>query len=81
MSKVAYAAALQGIFECCNQDNRANILDTLKGVIVDWATAQIEGLKAAVGEERAEQLLHGCQVRDLLHMDSLCKHFLTGIGL
>ena len=32
----------------------ANVLDTLKGVIVDWATAQIEGLKAEVGNERAE---------------------------
>ena len=29
-------------------------MDTLKGVIVDWATAQIEGLNAAVGNECAE---------------------------
>lgn len=62
ITKVVYAAALQGVFECCQQDNKTSILDTLKGVIVDWATAQIEGLKAVVGEERAEQLLRGCQV-------------------
>lgn len=63
MTKEAYAAALRGIFECCNQDNDTNVVDTLKGVIVDWATAQIEGLKAAAGDEKAEQLLRGCKVR------------------
>ena len=62
MTKEAYAAALQAIFQCCNQDNKTNVLDKLKGVIVDWATAQIEGLKVVAGEERAEQLLRGCQV-------------------
>ena len=62
MTKEAYAAALRAIFECCNQDNRVNILNTLKGVIVDWATAQIEGLKAVAGAKRAEELLRGCQV-------------------
>ena len=62
MTKEAYAAALQGVFECCQQDNKTSVLDTLQGVIVDWATAQIEGLKAALGEEKAEQLLRGCQV-------------------
>ena len=62
MTKEVYTAALRGIFDCCNQDNRANFLDKLKGVIVDWATAQVEGLKAAVGNERAEELLRGCQV-------------------
>jgi len=64
MTKEAYAAAFRGIIDCCNQDNKTNLLDTLKGVIVDWATAQIQGLKAAVGNERAEELLRGCQVRD-----------------
>ena len=63
----AYTAALQDIFECCNEDNSTNIFDCLKGVVVDWSTAQIQGLKAAVGEGRAEQLLRGCQVRDLVH--------------
>ena len=61
MTKEAYAAVLQAMFECCNQDNRVNVLNTLKGVIVDWATAQIEGLKE-VAKEQAEQLLKGCQV-------------------
>ena len=41
----------------------------LKGIIVDWASAQIAGLKDALGEERAEELLRGCKVRML---NSVC---------
>lgn len=63
MSKEAYAAALRGTFEYCNRDNNEDVVGTLKGVIVDWATAQIEGLKAAIGNVQAEELLRGCQVR------------------
>ncbi len=41
---------------------KSTSVNSLKAILVDWATAQIEGLKRAVGEERAEELLRGCQV-------------------
>ena len=62
MTSDMYAAAIKGTVDCCNQDNGGDVVRKLKGVIVDWATAQIEGLKAVVGDDRAEELLRGCQV-------------------
>ena len=65
MSKLtgaAYGAAIRAFVECCNKDNGGDLVDKLKGVIVDWSSAQINGVKFAFGEKRGEDLLRGCQV-------------------
>ena len=36
---------------------------TLKGIIADWSDTQLQGLQDAVGEERANNVVKGCQVR------------------
>lgn len=57
MATMTYAAVLQGAVTKTNVK-----MDKLKGVIVDWATAQIEGLNVVAGEKRTEKLLRGCQL-------------------
>lgn len=58
----AYGAAIRAFIECCNKENGGNLIDKLKGIVVDWSSAQIRGIKFAFGEERGEELLRGCQV-------------------
>lgn len=62
LTSSAYGAAIRAFIECCNKDNGGNFCETLKGVIVDWSSAQINGIKFAFGDERGEELLRGCQV-------------------
>ena len=62
MTEVAYGAAVKAIFDRCNRENKCDLAQTLKGIIVDWASAQIAGVKDALGKERAEELLRGCKV-------------------
>lgn len=69
MTEVAYGAALKAIVDRCNRENKCDLAQVLKGIIVDWASAQIAGLKDALGEERAEELLRGCKVSML---NSVC---------
>ena len=38
-------------------ENGGNLIDKLKGIIVDWSNAQINGIKFAFGEERGEEVL------------------------
>ena len=35
---------------------------TLLGIVVDWSDAEVKGLKAAIGDELASELLRGCLV-------------------
>ena len=62
MTGPAYGAAIRAFVECCNKENGGNLIDKLKGIIVYWSSAQINGIKFAFGEERGEELLRGCQV-------------------
>lgn len=62
MTGAAYGAAFRAFIECCIKDNGGNLVDKLKGIVVDWSSAQICGIKFAFGEERGEELLRGCQV-------------------
>lgn len=62
MTRAAYGAAIRGFIECCNKENGGNLVDKLKGIVVDSPSAQINGIKLAFGEERGEELLCGCQV-------------------
>ena len=66
MSKVsatAYGSAIRAVVECCERDNSGSL--NLKGLVVDWSSAQISGIKFAFGEEKAEELLRGCQVNEI----------------
>ena len=60
MTGAAYGAAFRAFIECYNKDNGGNLVDKLKGIVVDWSRAQICGIKFAFGEER--ELLRGCQI-------------------
>jgi len=62
MTVSAYGSAIRAVVECCNKDNGGNILNTLKGLVVDWSSAQISRIKFAFSEEKGKQLLCGCQV-------------------
>ena len=62
MSGTAYGVAIRAVIECCNKDNGDNLVDKLKSIVVDWSTAQINGIKFAFGEKRGAELLRGCQV-------------------
>ena len=59
MTGPAYGAAIRAFVECCNKENGGNLIDNLKGIIVDWSSAQINSIKFAFGEERGEELLRG----------------------
>ena len=62
MTTIAYGSAVRALVECCDRENGGDLVDNLKGVIVDWSSAQVNGIKFAFGERRAEELLRGCQV-------------------
>ena len=65
MSQMAYSAAVKAAFERCNRDCSCNLAEKLRGITVDW---QINGIKDALVEEHAEELLRGCRVsRKSLH--------------
>ena len=61
MTKVAYGAAMKGTVDQCNRV-KCNLAQMLEDIIVDWASAEIAGLKDAFGEERAEGLMYGNKV-------------------
>ena len=63
MTTTAYGSAVRALVECCNNENGGDIVNSLKGIIVDWCSAQVNGIKFAFGESRAEELLRGCQVK------------------
>ena len=52
MSKItatAYGAAIRAIVECCNKANGVvDLVHNLKGIVVDWSSAQIIGVKLAL---------------------------------
>ena len=62
MTEVAYGAAVKAVVDRCNRENKCDLPHTLKGIIVDWASAQIANLKDALGDECAEELIRGCKV-------------------
>lgn len=44
---------------------------TLKGIIADWSDVQLQGLRRAIGEEKTDQVVKGCQVRTKIHVHVL----------
>lgn len=62
MTEHAYSAAIKTTVDRCNRDNKSDLRSSLKGIIVDWSSAQIAGIKYVFGEERGEDLLRGCKV-------------------
>ena len=60
----AYSQAFQAIFGEVHKKHPAfGVGKTLKGIIADWSDTQLQGLQDAVGEERANNVVKGCQVR------------------
>ena len=49
-------SSYRAIVECCNKDNGVDLVHNLKGIVVDWSSAQIIGVKFAFGETRGEEL-------------------------
>ena len=58
-----YALCFRLMFDRCKKECPSFELGrTLVGIVVDWSDAEAQGLRDAVGEELANQLLKGCQV-------------------
>ena len=53
------------------------LLNRLK---VDWIQAETKGLKLALGEEVASQLLRGCQVHWIRSCQRICDHVISTTG-
>ena len=59
----AFALAFKKTFEKASKDcPKFSLGGTLLGIVVDWSDAEVKGLKAAIGDELASELLRGCLV-------------------
>ena len=47
---------------CKDQCADFGVGKSLKAIVIDWSDAEINGLKAAVGDKLAVSLLRGCKV-------------------
>ena len=60
----AYSQAFKAIFgEVQKKHPDFGVGKTLKGIVADWSDTQLQGLQDAVGEEKANNVVKGCQVR------------------
>ena len=63
-----YALCFRLMFDRCKKEfpsfelGKTLLGKTLLGIVIDWSDAEAQGLRDAVGEELANQLLKGCQV-------------------
>ena len=46
--------------------------ENIKGIVIDWSSAEMKGLKLAIGEEHANTLLRGCQVHWIRSCQRVC---------
>ena len=59
----AYRHAFEAIFNQVKKNHpEFGVGKTLNGIIADWSDTQLQGLRAAVGEEEANKVVKGCQV-------------------
>ena len=59
----AYRHAFEAIFNQVKKNHpEFGVCKTLEGIIADWSDTQLQGLQAAIGEERANKVVKGCQV-------------------
>ena len=62
-SEPGYKLAFKKMFTHCKDNFPDFVLGkSLVAVILDWSDAQINGLKAAIGDQLADSLLKGCKV-------------------
>lgn len=60
-SAEAYKLAFEKIFSLCkSRHHDFAVHETIKGVVIDWSTTEMKGLKLAIGDEHANKLLKGC---------------------
>ena len=59
----AYRIAFQKVFSTCTSKCPSfSPSNSLKGIVIDWSKAEMNGIKLAIVEEVAERLLRGCRV-------------------
>lgn len=69
-SEQGYRLAFKKVFEHCKANYPDfSLRETLLAAIIDWSDAEINGLKAAIGDKPAISLLRGCKV----HWIRSCK--------
>jgi hypothetical protein len=62
-SEQGYKLAFKKVFDHCKEKySDFKLGESLLAVIVDWSDAEINGLKAAIGDKLAISLLRGCKV-------------------
>lgn len=60
----AYTHAFDAVFSRVKElYSTFEVGKTLKGIIADWSDVQLQGLRKAIGEDKANQVVKGCQVR------------------
>ena len=60
----AYKQAFESIFTHVKKLHPIfDVGKTLKGIIADWSDTQLKGLQEAIGEEKTNQVIKGCQVQ------------------
>ena len=74
----AYRIAFQKVINICRARHPDfSPTDDIKGIVIDWSRAEMNGLKLAVGETAAMQLLRGCQVHWIRSCQRICERVST----
>ena len=88
-SSLFYKVAFTTMFRTCHEKYpNFKVGETLKGIIMDWSDAEAKGLREAVGDGIADNILRGCNVhwtrsyqrvaervaaKEKLAIDAFCK--------
>jgi len=72
-----YGLAFRKVFDHCSKSSTTfKVGKTLLGVVTDWSDSEAGGLKLAVGEKLAEELLKGCKV----HWQHSCQRIANRVA-
>ena len=72
-----YGLAFRKVFDHCSKSSKTfKVGRTLLGVVTDWSDSEAGGLKLAVGEKLAEELLKGCKV----HWQHSCQRIANRVA-
>lgn len=62
-SEQGYRLAYKKMFDHCkDQYSNFDLGKSLQAIVIDWSDAEVNGLKAAIGEKQAMSLFRGCKV-------------------
>ena len=81
-SLLFYKVAFTAMFRTCHEKYpNFKVGETLKGIIMDWSDAEAKGLREAVGDGIAENILRGCNVHWTRSYQRVAERVATKIKL